>query len=611
MSDAPGPSQPPEDGPGSEEPPLGDHVRYPIPAGVDATESAESDLWIDEADAGDPNRDADASDPVAAPAQSELMANGAIMAVGTIISRVTGVARDMAMTAALGLGVVADIFTVGNTIPNTVYVMTVGGAMNAVFVPQMVRRIHGDSDKGAGFIDRLLTLTMVVLAVLTGISLLIAPLLTRIYASPDYSAEQMSLAVAFARYCLPQVFFYGLFTLLSQVINARGRFGPPMFAPIANNVVSIAVFLGFLAVAGPTAAAGGTLNAAQTAWLGIGSTVAVAVQALLLVPFLYSSDYRFRPRFDWRGWGLGRTGTLAFWTIGLLAANQVSFIVHSRLATTANVMAQEQGLPEAGITTYNKAYLIFFLPHSIVTVSLVTALLPGLARVASAGKFDVMRRTLGETTRTVAALVVPITAVLIATAPLLASLMFGYGASGQDAADQIGFTTIGMLVGLLPFSIYFILLRGWYSLEDTRTPFYLSLVLNAINVALSYLFFWALPVQQKVPGIGLAFGLTYWAMMLVAWPVLSRRLGGLATPEIWLSIAKVLAAGAVASLASFMALAAANTALPDMADSVLQKLLVLGGVSLVGLVAYLVGARVLGIPEVTTVFRILRAKLGR
>jgi putative peptidoglycan lipid II flippase len=582
-------------------------LRIPTPAGVDATESATDDAWTTSDDEG-PGRPVESEAP---PAQRELMARGAWMAVGTIVSRVTGLLRDMSMTAAIGLGVIADIFTVGNTIPNTVYVLTVGGAMNAIFVPQLVRRMQGDSDGGAGFVDRLVTLTMVALILLTGISLVLAPLLTRIYASPDYSPEEMQLAVAFTRYCLPQVFFYGLFTLLTQVLNARGRFSPPMYAPIANNVVAIGVFLGFLAVAGPTAASGDTLSAAQTAWLGLGSTIAVATQAVLLVPFLRGTGYRWRPRFDWRGWGLGRTGSLAVWTLGLLAANQVSFIVHSRLATTANVLAQEEGLPASGITTYQKAYQIFFLPHSIVTVSLVTALLPGLSRVAHAQRLHTVGDTLARTIRTVTALVVPIMAALVPLAPLLAAALFGYGASGTAAAQQIGYTTIGMLVGLVPFTIYFILLRGWYSLEDTRTPFFLSLALNAINVALSIGLFLVVPTQWKVPAIGLAFGLTYWAMMVVAWPVLSRRLGGMATATTWLAVLRMMLAGAVGSAATLATLWVGHTLLPGVWDSLVQKLLLLGLAGLAAVVAYLVAARILRVGEVAAAVQVVRRKLGR
>ncbi|HEX6887621.1 MAG TPA: murein biosynthesis integral membrane protein MurJ [Candidatus Nanopelagicales bacterium] len=550
-------------------------------------------------------------EPVAAPRQGELVRQGSVMALGTIISRITGLLRDMAMTAALGLGIVADLFTVGNTIPNTVYVLTVGGAMNAVFVPQLVRRMREDSDGGAGFADRLLTLTGVILLALTALAMVLAPLLTRIYASPEYSAQELDLATAFARFCLPQVFFYGLFTLLSQVLNARGRFAPPMYAPIANNLVAIAVFVGFLVVAGPSAAEDGTLTAEQTAWLGLGSTLAVAAQALLLVPSLSRTGYRWRPRFDWRGWGLGRTGGLALWTLGLLAANQVSFIVHSRLATTANVLAQQEGLAPAGITTYQKAYLIFFLPHSIVTVSMVTALLPGLSRLAHAGQLGALSRSLTDTMRTITALVVPITAVLIPTAPLLASLLFGFGASGTAAAQQIGFTVIGMLAGLVPFSLYFILLRGWYSLEDTRTPFYLSLVLNGINVALSIGLFLVVPTAWKVPAIGLALGLTYWAMMLVAWPVLSRRLGGMHTGQTWRAIGRMLLGGVLAGVAAGVVFWAANAWLEGLWDSLLLKALTMVAASLVGLVAAFLAARLLDIREFNQAVGMVRRKLGR
>jgi putative peptidoglycan lipid II flippase len=565
----------------------------------------------DQAGPPDPESTADPEASAAAPRQGDLMAKGALMAVGTVISRITGLMRDMAMTAALGLGIVADIFTLGNTIPNTVYVLTVGGAMNAVFVPQLVRRARQDSDGGAGFADRLITLTAVVLLAITVIAFVLAPWLTRIYASPDYSDDQMSLAVAFARFCMPQVFFYGLFTLLSQVLNARNRFGPPMYAPIANNLIAIGVFLSFLVVAGPAAVDDGALTAQQTAWLGIGSTIAVAAQALVLVPYLYTSGYRWRARFDWRGWGLGKTGTLALWTLGLLAANQVSFIVHSRLATTANVLAAQEGLPPAGIATYQKAYLIFFLPHSIVTVSLVTALLPGLARVAHSKEYRQVSATMTDTMRTVSALMMPITAVMIPLAPLLASVLFGYGASGVAAAQQIGFTVIGMLIGLIPFSIYFILLRGWYSMEDTRTPFFLSLVLNTINVVLSIALFAAVPTEWKVPAIGLAFGLTYWLMMLVAWPVLSRRLGGMQTTGTWMAIVRMMLAGLVSAAAALAVFWAADTYVPDLWDSTPTKVATLAIASLAGLVAYLVAARVLRVTEVSQAMALVRHRVGR
>jgi putative peptidoglycan lipid II flippase len=597
------------------EPPHGEQLpdEHQPGEGPDSAESnpTEGHDLSDLTGAPDPDPASDSAQQAGAPQQGELISNGAKMAVGTVISRVTGLVRDIAMTAALGLGIVADIFTVGNTIPNTVYVLTVGGAMNAVFVPQLVRRSRDDSDGGAGFTDRLLTLTGVLLLGLTVVAIILAPLLTRIYASPDYSAEQMSLAVAFARFCLPQVFFYGLFTLVSQVLNARGRFSPPMYAPIANNLVAIGVFMSFLVVAGPAAAQSGTLSTQQTAWLGLGSTLAVAAQALLLVPFLRRSGYRWRPRFDWRGWGLGKTGGLALWTMGLLAANQVSFIVHSRLATTANVLAQQEGLPSAGIATYQKAYLIFFLPHSIVTVSLVTALLPGLSKVAHSRNFPVFSKLLTDSMRTVTALAVPVAAVMTPLAPLVAALLFGFGAADRESAYLIGYTVIGMLIGLVPFSLYFILLRGWYSLEDTKTPFFLSLILNTINVVLSIALFQLAPTSLKVPAIGLAFGLTYWLMMPIAWPLLSRRAGGLHTKTTWVAVLKMVLAGVLTTGVTLAAYLAITTTVGADWESGPALLAVTIAASLVGLLGYLAVSRALRIHEVSSAVSMVRTRLGR
>jgi putative peptidoglycan lipid II flippase len=569
------------------------------------------DLYADPAVPTDPDSTTDDEQVGIAPAQRELVANSALMAVGTVISRATGLLRDIMMTAALGLGIVADLFTLGNTIPNTVYVLTVGGAVNAIFVPQLVRHMKDDRDGGSAYADRLLTLVGTALILMTALALIFAAPLTKIYATNAYSQQEVSLAVAFARYCLPQVFFYGLFTMLSQVLNARDRFGPPMFAPIANNVVSIAVFASFIAVAGTAAVSGNSLTPQQTAWLGLGSTIAVAAQALILIPFVRAAGYHYRPRFDWRGVGLGKAGGLAIWTFGLLAANQIAFIVHSRLATQANVLATQQGVAAAGITTYQKAYLIFFLPHSIVTVSIVTALLPGLSRIAHRGDLAAVSRMVTDTIRTACALVIPIMAVLFPLAPLLAALMFGFGAASRDAAFQIGYTVDGMLVGLVPFTIYYVLLRGWYSMEDTKTPFFMSLWLNGIDVVLAILLFFVAPTALKVPAIGLAFGLTYWAMMVIAWPVLARRMGGMATRSTWTAIGRMLVAGVVTALASLATLLAFTNFTDGLWESRLEQLLVLIIASAVGFLAFLLAAKLLRISEVGAAVGVVRRKLAR
>jgi putative peptidoglycan lipid II flippase len=196
------------------------------------------------------------------------MKPSAVMAAGTVVSRVTGVFRDIAATAALGFFLVSDAFSLGNSLPTVIYILVIGGALNAVFVPQLVRRMKEDADDGRAYADRLITLVGSILLVFSILAVLCAPLIVDLYTPDNYPANEYDLAVAFARLCLPQVLFYGIYTMLSQVLNARGRFGAPMFAPIANNIVAISTFLLFIAVAGTSAASDGVLTTQQVLILG-------------------------------------------------------------------------------------------------------------------------------------------------------------------------------------------------------------------------------------------------------------------------------------------------------------------------------------------------------
>ena len=338
--------------------------------------------------------------------------SSAVMAVGTVTSRITGIARDIAMTAALGFFLVSDAYSLGNSLPNIVYILIVGGALNAVFIPQLVRRMKEDGDGGKAYADRLLTLVAMILLVLSIAAVALAPWIVDLYTPADYPPAQFDLAVAFARLLLPQILFYGIYTMLSQVLNARGHFGMPMFAPIANNVIAIATFLLFLAIAGTSAAADGVLTTDQVLILGIGTTLGVVVQAVILIPVLWRSGYAWRPRFDWRDAGLGRAGSLAAWTVGLVLVNQITYVFITRLATQANVNASASDAVAAGLTTYQKAHLIFMLPHSVITISIVTAMLPALSRLAHAGDLRQVGADISRTMRVVAALITPIAAIL-------------------------------------------------------------------------------------------------------------------------------------------------------------------------------------------------------
>lgn len=541
-----------------------------------------------------------------------LVGSSAIMAVGTVISRATGVLRDVALTAALGFYVVSDAYSLGNTMPNVLYILVVGGALNAVFIPQLVRKMKDDADDGAAYADRLLTLAGIVLLSFSVLAVLLAPLLVDLYATSAYDDSQRALATAFARLCLPQIFFYGIYALFSQVLNSRGRFGAPMFAPILNNVIAIGTFLFFLAIAGTAAAADGDLTTDQIAILGIGTTLGVAAQALILIPVLLRSGYRWRPRFDWRGHGLGKAGHLAVWTLLLVFVNQAGYIVITRLATLANVNAAVDGSTPAGLTTYQKAHLIFMLPHSVITVSIVTALLPALSRVAHAGKLKQVGADVGGAMRLVAALIVPIGAILMVTSPGIARLLFGYGAATAQQATLTGTITSVFMLGLVPFTLFYVLFRGFYAVEDTRTPFLVSVLMNVVALAVAVPFFYAVSGPAQIAALAFGYVCGFWATFVASWILLSRRLGGV---DSWTTVRALLRMaiagfislavmfGTQALLVSYITGGGSGSPWPILVNVIV--------VSSVGGAVYVAAAWALRIHEVNDVLGLIRRKALR
>jgi len=472
------------------------------------------------------------------------------MAAGTITSRATGLIRDMALVAAIGFGTLADTYSLGNSLPNIIYILVAGGALNAVFIPQLVRHMKDDEDGGHGYANRLLRVVALSTLALTILAVLAAPWIVELYATSEYSAREFDLAVAFARLCLPQIVFYGLYTMFSQVLNARGHFGSPMFAPIVNNLVVIAGSVAFLWMAGDQVDVL-TITDGQVAWLGIMTTLGVVLQALVLIPVLTRSGFRFAYVPGLRGFGLAHTGRLALWTIGLVLVNQIGFVVTTRLATLANVLATEADVVAQGLTTYQKAYLVFMLPHSVITISIMTALLPRMSRAAANHDYGKVSAYVGDGMRLVSVLIIPAAVSLGVAGPMIATVIFGFGAGSGAAATYAGVVVMTFALGLLPFSLFYVLLRGWYSLEDTKTPFFLTIVYNVIMVGLSLALFAAAPVGIKVASLALGYSLAYWLTLGIAWFVLSRRLRGMANRATLWVIARLLLAGVLAAAVGF------------------------------------------------------------
>ncbi|MFG2576647.1 murein biosynthesis integral membrane protein MurJ [Streptomyces sp. NPDC048481] len=473
------------------------------------------------------------------------------MALGTVASRATGLIRQVLQAAALGTGLLASTYNTANTVPTSLYTLLIGGALNAVLVPQLVRARTSHPDGGRAYEQRLVTLVVSVLAVGTALAVWAAPLIVSLYMrDTPQTHEAFRLTVVFARFLLPQIFFYGLFNIYGQVLNARERFGAMMWTPVLNNVVLLGMFGAYLALTTVPETVQ-DITAAQVRLLGVATTAGIAVQALALVPFARAAGFRLRPRFDWRGSGLGSGVHAAKWTLLLVLTNLVSLTVVTNYAN-----AVDQRLPHAGAgyTAYTYAQTIWMLPQSVVTVSLVTALLPRMSRAVAQGRIAEVRADLSRGLRVSGVVIVPAAFLFLALGPRIAVLLFAHGAADAASAQPAGHMLQAFGLGLIPFSAQYLLLRGFYAFEDTRTPFLMAVWIAAVNIALATACHLLLPARWSVTGMAGAYTVSYLAGLALTARVLRRRTGGpLDAGALRRTYGRLLAAGGLAAAAGWAA----------------------------------------------------------
>jgi putative peptidoglycan lipid II flippase len=544
-----------------------------------------------------------------------IIASSAVMATGTVFSRASGYVRNVLLAAAIGNELHADLFNIGNTIPNMLYILLAGGVFNAVLVPQLVRAQRTDPDGGQAYTNRVITLALLFLGAVTILLVLAAPLVMKLYLNGSYDdpslAAQRDSAIVFARYCLPQVFFYGMFVLLGQVLNARGRFGPMMWAPIANNAIAILVLVLYLFWFGalPAHAGCAPYTSTQELVLGGGATLGIAAQVLILLPVLRAAGVRFSPRYDFRGSGLGHTLRLGVWTVLFVVVNQVAYTVVVRLASggTAHSVcehvarhshAHEAAADATGYTVYAAAFLFVMVPHAIITVSLATAILPRLSGKAADGDLTGLAATLAGTLRTALAVVVPFALGLPLLAYDASKVLFGYGAT-STTFDHYVPSMILFGPGIVFFTVHYLMLRGFYALELNRTVFFIQCAIGATNVVVAILLVHRATAAQTSPALVLAYGASYVLGSAVSYAILRGRLGGLETPALVRFAVRLLVAAGASTLVAW----AVGRVLPGHTDDVSHvlaavRVVVLGGIDVC---VFLVLARAMRIGEVTTV----------
>lgn len=530
------------------------------------------------------------------------------MASGTVLSRVLGFARAVVLALAIGVTTdAADAFGVANQLPNNVYAIIVGGVLNAVLVPQIIKaRAHKDG--GKGYIDRLVTFILSIFFLITAAATVAAPLLVGLYTT-GWSAEQLALATALAYWCLPQLFFYGLYAILGEVLNARSAFGPYMWAPVLNNIVAMAGLVAFVVIFGndPTGARGvETWDAAKIALLAGSATAGVASQALILLLAWKKIGLHLSFNFKWRGFGLRPALKAASWSLGMVLVTQIGGLVQTVVASGA-VAGRTGNTSVASVAVAFTAWLIFMLPHSVATVSIATAYFTKMSTHAHDGQLDLLKNDLVSGLKAISVISVFASVALIVLAYPISRVFVGEYPSVQ----ALGNVVIALMVGLVPFSFVYMMQRAFFAIEDTRTPFKFTAIQIALHIIGAITISLTVEPQWIVVALSLLTSFTVTVQAIVAFRWLSQRIGSFKSYKIARALVAYAVAAALAGAVGFAVLELLGGIHENsfVVDTVLSSVLSAGIIGFVMVAVYAIGLRLLRVHELEPVLKKLKSIL--
>lgn len=534
--------------------------------------------------------------------RSAFVRNTAVMSAGTALSRVTGFLRIAAMAYALGIteSRLADAYNVANTTPNIIYELALGGILSSVFVPVFVEWLQTRGKDEAWDVGRrVLTIALIALSAIMAITIVAAPWIVRLYTSgvedPAQRAAMRELATFFLRWFMPQIVFYGIGAVATGLLNAHRRFAAPMFAPILNNLIVIGTFLTYTLMRGSGAASPGAITTPQKLVLAIGTTLGIVAMTVALWPSLRHTGFRWRWRSGWRHEAVRRIARLATWAIVYVVVNQLSYLVVLVLA----------GRETGGYTAYTAAFILFQLPHAIFAVSIFTALLPAMSARWADRDPDGFREQLTQGIRATAIIVVPAAFGYLVLARPIVRLLLQHGVTTAGSTKLVASVLVFFAIGLFSFSAFQLLLRAFYSMQDTRTPALINVAASVLNVGVNIVLFGLMGVR----GLALGYAISYTFAAVASAAIIRRRLGHLEGRRIAGALSGILPAAGLTAAAAWAAARGLEAAF-GIASIATQAIQVLGAV-FAGLLVFAAASLIFRLEEVDAVRRHMAARFKR
>jgi putative peptidoglycan lipid II flippase len=514
-------------------------------------------------------------DPVAGARSVSRSAAG--MGAATAVSRVIGFARVLTIAAILGTTYLGNTFTSSNYVSNVLFELLAAGALSSVLVPTLVDLLdRSDDPEAERLAGSVLGRALIGLGVVTVVGVVAAPWLAQVLTSgvddPTIAAQQESLATFLLRFFVPQVLLYAIGTVAIAVLYAKRRFVVTAVAPIGNTVLIIAGLVVFRVLAGGDT--GLDLSSAEKLILALSGTLGVA--AFVAVPYvaLHRTGFRLWPRLGRGDPAVNRLLRLSGWAV--LQHAQIGLLLGAAIVLGNSV--------EGGTVAYQVAWVFFLAPYGVLAQPIHTAIHNELSLDAARADFDAFARSLRWALDTMAVLVVPVSAAMIALARP-GMIVFAFGEAADNGVDLLAAGLASLALGLFAYGAFLMLARAYYALGDSRTPALVALLTGLVGVAAMGVGVLLTEGAARVAALGIGHSIAYTAGAVVLCIGLSRRTGHAIVPR---ALPRALAWSAVIGVAGWWV---AYTLDPSgrVANAVLCTVIVAVGGAL-----YLLGVRATG-----------------
>ncbi|MDI6716261.1 MAG: murein biosynthesis integral membrane protein MurJ [Actinomycetota bacterium] len=512
----------------------------------------------------------------------------AIMSVATTFSRLTGYLRVFALAFALGGTVIADTYNTANIMPNILFELVMGGVLASAVIPVYVDYLTNASKKETDYIVS--NSLNIMFAFGVGLSLLGVIFAEYFVKAITYlePARATPTMVFFFRIFALQIMFYALTSIFVSILNSNRKFMMPMAAPIFNNLTVVFTVFGlYLPI---------SRNNPDLALLvlAIGTTAGVAMMAIVQIPSVLRTGFKYRPVFNLKDKAIKRIISLGLPMIGFAIAVQISTWVIYSLAQKIKM----------GPTAYQYSLMFFQLPYAIFAVSVITAIFPELSEQYSRNDLKKFKRTLSLGLRATSFIVIPASATLLVLSHPIISLALQYGKFGPEAVNITAQTLRFFALGLLSYSLYNMLTRVYYSLQDTKTPMKISMLCVPVQVALNFSFIGVLGVR----GLALGYALTLTFAVVAQLYFLRKKIGPLGISHMLRSFGKQTVAVIPAAVVMYFVYHITNgLAMPHLVSQFANVLTPVG----IGSVLYIGLALLLGVEEVDFIRRLSRKVFSR